>query len=413
MKSVIFFLLVSLHSYAQEIIYHNIDVSIDAGLKKIMVEGRVDVDFQNNDTIEFVIWKNTLIKEISCSGILLEYNFDTLSSSPIMYIPKGRMLTILKKAGISDKQSILFKYDCDMRELKGWANSFSEDWIELNFYCAWYPVNLNSRNFTSILKIHIDDDYSVTGSGIVSKKKDYWEMIQPWSGFDNVIIASKKLKSKILKENDALIQTDYNAIDFPEADADSVIAQCKYVLNLFERSFGKMDSTYLKFVIAPFQQGGYSRKNFVCMRSKQFDLNTAKGIAHEIAHFWWNNAVTTTWEDWLNEAFAEYSMLLYIRERMGIEEFQKLLDEYKNRTQNLPPVWGIDRNAQEAYSVLYEKGSIILYEIEKMVGKTAFLNFLKEVSNNKVSKTEDMLNLMEKILSKEIRLELENKLKAS
>ncbi len=122
---------------------------------------------------------------------------------------------------------------------------------------------------------------------------------------------------------------DYNGGDFSDSDGDSILAECKYVMNLFQKSFGKMDSTYLRFVIAPFNQGGYSRKNFVCMRSKNFNLNTAKGIAHEIAHFWWNNAVTTTWEDWLNEAFAEYSMLLYIRERKGLEEFNKQIADYK------------------------------------------------------------------------------------
>ncbi len=124
-----------------------------------------------------------------------------------MYIPNGRKLTILKAPGTAGRQSILFKYECDMNELKGWANSFTDNWIELNFYCAWFPVNPNSGSFTSNLKIHIDDSYSITGSGFISKKNDYWEMVQPWRGFDNVIIASKNLKSKVLKEDNVLIHT--------------------------------------------------------------------------------------------------------------------------------------------------------------------------------------------------------------
>ena len=256
MRVIIFFLLISLHSYAQEVLSHNFDVFINPAAKKVSVEGHVDADFQNKDTINFVLWKNTSIKEISCSGILLDHNLDTLSSSPIMYIPNGRKLTILKAPGTADIQSILFKYECDMNELKGWANSFTDNWIELNFYCAWFPVNLNSRSFTSNLKIRIDDSYSITGSGFISKKNGYWEMIQPWTGFDNVIIASKNLKSKVLKEDNILIHTSYNGNDFSDSDGDSILAECKYVMNLFQKSFGKMDSTYLKFVIAPFQQGG-------------------------------------------------------------------------------------------------------------------------------------------------------------
>ena len=150
------------------------------------------------------------------------------------------------------------------------------------------------------------------------------------------------------------------------------------------------------------------------MRTKHFNLYTStKGIAHEIAHFWWNGAVTTTWEDWLNEAFAEYSMLLYIRERIGLEKFQKQVEEYKSKIKNLPPIWGIERNSPEAYSVLYEKGSIILYEMEEKVGKDLFLNFLKEVLETKIKTTEDLLNLVEEKFSVEIRSWLENKLKTA
>jgi aminopeptidase N len=149
------------------------------------------------------------------------------------------------------------------------------------------------------------------------------------------------------------------------------------------------------------------------MGTKVFGLYTRQGIAHELAHFWWHNAGTTTWEDWLNEAFAEYSMLLYIRERIGSGEFQKTVDEYKNRTINLAPVWGIDRGADDAYSVLYEKGSLILCEMEEMVGKNSFMNFLKKVSDNKIKTTDELLNLIESELSEETRLWLENKLKTA
>jgi len=412
---VILLIILSAQLYAQEILSYDLDVKINVNKKCVDVEGSVDVDFNGKDSINLVLWKNTEIKEISSDGKNLKYLFDTLSPTPVMYIINGSSLTIKKPPQNEDKHLIKFIYECNMKEFKSWSASFEENWIEINVYCGWFPVSFESKSYTSNFKIYIDDNYFVTGSGIVEKKNDYWEMIQPWPAFDNVIIASKKLKSKISNENNAFIQTDYNQTDFSDPDADSILSECKYALNLFEGFFGKKDSTYFKFVIAPFEWGGgYSRKNFVSMRTKHFNFYTStKGVAHEIAHFWWNCAVTTTWEDWLNEAFAEYSMLLFIRERMGPEEFKKQIEEYKSRIQNLPPIWGIERDSQEAYTVLYEKGSIILYEMEEKIGKNLFLDFLKEVSETKIKTTEDLLNLVEEKLSVEIRSWLENKLKTA
>ncbi|MGB8319715.1 MAG: M1 family aminopeptidase [Ignavibacteriaceae bacterium] len=386
-------------------------VKIDVPSKKVFIDGFINADFKNSDTLNLVLWKYSSIKEINNKDKNIKYHFDTLTSSPIMYIPNGRKLLVVKSNNDSSRQSLYFNYSCDFTTLSGWANSFAENWIELNFYCAWFPVNLGKSNFSSKFSIYINDGYSITGSGIVSKKRDCWEMSQPWGSFDNVIIASRSLQLKSLEKNSLHIEADYSSEDFPETDSDSVLTECKNVLNLFEEIFGKRDSTYLKFVIAPFEMGGYSRRNFVCLRTKKFNLYTEKGIAHEIAHFWWHNASSTTWEDWLNEAFAEYSMLVYIREKKGDKIFQKIVEEYKNKTKDLPSIQGIDRNSPKAYSVLYEKGPLILYEFEELVGKDLFFNFLKEAAKSKIATTSDLLNLTEKLLSKEVRSWLEIKLK--
>lgn len=410
---IITFLVAFFQINAQEISFYDFKVKIDVHSKKVFVDGFINADFKDKDTLNLVLWKYSSIKEINNKNKNIKFYFDTLTTSPIMYIPNGRKLIVVKPNYDSSKQSLFFNYSCDFSELNGWANSFAENWIELNFYCAWFPVNLGYSNFNSRFLIYINDGFNITGSGIVSKKKDCWEMKQTWESFDNVVIASNSLQSKVLKKNSLYIETDFSSEDFRDGDPDSVLNECKNVLNLFEEILGKRDSTYLKFVIAPFEMGGYSRKNFVCLRTNTFDLFTEKGIAHEIAHFWWHNAPTSSWEDWLNEAFAEYSMLVYIRERKGAAEFQKIVEEYKNNTKDLPPIWGIERNSSDAYSVLYEKGSLILYGLEEKVGKDLFFNFLKDVFENKISNTNDLLDLAERKLSKDASDWLKNKLKTA
>jgi aminopeptidase N len=63
--------------------------------------------------------------------------------------------------------------------------------------------------------------------------------------------------------------------------------------------------------------------------------------------------------------------------------------------------------------VLYEKGSIILSELEARVGKDKFSGFLKEFVSRRIKITKDLLDLLEKTSSKETRFWLENKLKTA
>jgi len=59
---------------------------------------------------------------------------------------------------------------------------------------------------------------------------------------------------------------------------------------------------------------------------------------------------------------------------------------------------------------LYDKGPLILYNLEKRIGRIKFLEFLRELLNQNIKSTDDLLNLLEGITSKEIRAYFENEL---
>ncbi len=397
----------------QEIIHYDMNVQINVPGKNLIVNGSIIVATDHKDTLSMVLWKNTLIHSIRIAHGPIKYLFDTLSPSPIQYIPNGRKLLLINPEKTIDTLKLFFNYECEMKNLDGWAKSFSEDWIEINYYSAWYPLNNESRNFTSNLNISIDNHYQVTGSGMISEHEGRWKMNQSWPGFDNVIIASPNLHSKIYKKGNVYIETDYS--DFPDKDADSLLTECKFAVTLYHDYFGNIaDSTYLKFIIAPFEQGGgYSRKNFISMRAKKLNIYTLMGVGHEIAHFWWHNADTQSWEDWLNESFAEYSMLLYFRDRLGMDVFKEKLEEYKKDAEHTPPIRGIDRTASEAYIVLYEKGSLILCEMEQRNGSAKFYNFLRTVAQKHIRSTTELLDLVAKMFSEDERNWLDDKISKS
>ena len=54
--------------------------------------------------------------------------------------------------------------------------------------------------------------------------------------------------------------------------------------------------------------------------------------AHETAHQWWGNRVTpaTYRDNWLMEALANYSALLYLEKRRGTKSVETMLDNYRD-----------------------------------------------------------------------------------
>jgi len=396
--------------FGQEVKHYDLNVDVDVLQRKIDVNGTVDVDFQGQDSLTLVLWENTTIQSIIIDNERAVYSFDTAGESPIYYIPDGGKLVLRNIQGKHISLPVYFAYSCDMKHVTGWAKSFTEDWIELGYYTAWYPVHSESRAFTSKITISIDPGYKVSGSGIVKQVGNEWIMTHDWPVFDNVIIASRNLKSKQIGGDDIGLELVYT--DFPEGDLDSVSMVCQEIYEFYSHIFGEQENAYLKYVFNPLEgRGGYSRNKFVSIKASGFDDKLKAGMAHEMAHFWWNRAVTTTWEDWLNEAFAEYSMLLYLREKDSEETFSRLITRYKEQTKDSSPIWGIDRGAPEAYNALYFKGSLILVEFEEKLGTEDFEKFLGTLIVNQVRTTADFLNLVETELSKKYRDWFEKMLK--
>jgi Peptidase family M1 domain len=400
-------------TFGQVVKHYDLKVTFDVPQRTIDVTGRINLDFQGQDSITFVLWKNTKIEKLLMDNEQVNYSFDRKCKSPNYYIPNGGKLVIKNKKKRDNNKTIHFAYKCDMRNVSGWAKSFSEDWIELGFYTAWYPVHNESKEFLSTIRIVIDDNYKVSGSGIVTRERKDWIIKHEWPVYDNVIIAAKDLKTKKIGGSDIGVEIVYSK--FPVKDLNSISIVSQEVFKFYSNIFGKLDNEempYLKFVLNPLKGGGgYSRKNFVSIKASEFNQYLKSGIAHEMAHFWWNNAVMTTWEDWLNEAFAEYSKLLYLREKDSREKFNEQIILFQKWTKNSKPIRGIDRETPEAYTALYNKGSLILMEFEEKLGTENFYKLLRTLLTNKISNTEDFLNLIEKELSKKHRIWFENKLK--
>ncbi|HLK50111.1 MAG TPA: M1 family aminopeptidase [Bryobacteraceae bacterium] len=140
--------------------------------------------------------------------------------------------------------------------------------------------------------------------------------------------------------------------------------------------------------------------------------------AHETAHQWWGGLVYSASyrDDWLMEALANYSALLYVEKFKGAHEVETLLDSYRTsllakgeRGQTLdsagPIVLGTRLESSvepRAWQVItYGKGSWILQMLRQWMGNDRFSSMLTEVvrrySRRQLS-TEDFRELASQFL---------------
>ncbi|HVV46585.1 MAG TPA: M1 family aminopeptidase, partial [Bryobacteraceae bacterium] len=128
--------------------------------------------------------------------------------------------------------------------------------------------------------------------------------------------------------------------------------------------------------------------------------------AHEAAHQWWGNIVTagTYSHEWLMEALANYSALLYLESRNGPKFVDTLLDQYRRELlakgpdgqiadSEGPVVQGrrleTSNNPDAFNAVVYGKGTWIIHMLRRRMGDARFTKMLAELRRRYAWKTID------------------------
>lgn len=358
--------------------------------------------------INFYIYKDLQVKEIICDEMVsFKLGENIAEWSP--FVLESEKITLefdspLTKGSVLD---ISFQYSGNIHLVTQYEiNRITEDWLELGIYTPWYPLSEHMDKSFFKVNIKIDSDYKILSNGSVIKDGENWRIEQDQPSLDCVIIGSNKFKYSTDGESQSSIKTYYMADDLEEV-ANRINSQASWLFKKFSKMFGDIENDGFDIFIAPRHDGGgYCREKLIVLTtstdgsiensikdaSPDQQIKTFRFIAHELAHLWWFKAQATSWEDWLNESFAEYSSLMATREFYGKKEFLRLINLYKEKTSNSPAIRGIDRSDQDAFNVLYAKGPTILNQLEMMIGKNSFRELLKNTHMKKINKTIDFLD---------------------
>ncbi len=162
-----------------------------------------------------------------------------------------------------------------------------------------------------------------------------------------------------------------------------------------EEKYGAYSWDRYDLLILPpsFPFGGMEnpRLSFITPTVIAGDKSLVSLIAHELAHSWSGNTISNaTWRDlWLNEGFTTYLTyrimeMIYGTDRYRMEAvlgYQDLLADIESLPEN-DQILAIDlrgRDPDDVFSnIPYEKGALFLRELETLIGRDAFDQFLLE-----------------------------------
>ena len=162
---------------------------------------------------------------------------------------------------------------------------------------------------------------------------------------------------------------------------------------------------------------------FVADFSKAKDYNYAFRVTtHEVAHQWWGHIVTpsnTTGANIISETLAEYVSLMTMKHAYsenGIKAFLKnSLDDYlSSRKFSFKPERSLI-NVETGQYIWYEKGSMIMYDLQDVIGEDLvnkglrdFLNEFKYFENGVYPTSEDLYNAIYKVTPDSLKYKVDD-----
>lgn len=386
--------------------HYNIDLSINPQTHQIKVDGSLELNLSNvtQDTLTFYLDRGMHLTSFILNGKDIAV-IDT-SQSDNMFMPMARKI-YLDISVVSQKEklsTISFSYNGKVSELpEMYANRIGAQWTEMGLYYPWFPFSAEQlRLFTFDLSVEAPAQYEVFGLGSLEKINGVTTIKSSIPTSDIVVCLSEEVKTHTTKIGENQLNI------FHQSFGDSMVVDIAESINMmmvhYNDLFGNKNADISLIESQREIGGGYARTAGVVLSNLDQEkyyaniLQHEKYFAHEFAHLWWYKADVNAWEDWINESFAEYSALMFIRKKHGDEAFNNIIERMRGNIADTPPIWGFNRlgeNFRMVQKVLYNKGPVLLYELEQEIGTTEFEKFCSKLITNEVSTTSELLQLLE------------------
>lgn len=197
----------------------------------------------------------------------------------------------------------------------------------------------------------------------------------------------------------------------PVAADSALLRQADAIVAFYNRTIGRQDSIRRFRILLPGTNANAFGllDNATVITYPRFDVQDRGDrliLAHEISHKWWGYGSVHNENDWLNEAFATYSSLLYLQASGDATGYRERLAQLTESAVGTPAIIGFNRyqHPPALYRrVIYHKGTAVLAALHDRLGPEKFVTWMAAVARQRVSTTEALLVVTEQVAGADTR----------
>jgi hypothetical protein len=291
----------------------------------------------------------------------------------------------------------------------------SPELIELAIDSMWLPVRSGfNLRFTGDADIRgIPASMVAVAQGKYSHVGDRVRIHRNWLDFDLPLVATPGLQRVVSDD------VEFFARDMDDALVQSYRKHALAAAAFHQKAFGPLPGGPIRMVVVPREREvGYARRGYTVVSearkpgapTPEFnDRSTAKYVAHEFAHAWWSSGDPLSENYWLSESMAEYASLRYIEATFGVADREAMLERKRTVIKDAGPILGGKRPSRNA---LYQKGPILLFELEQRIGRQTMDALLARLAPHPPDTTAEFLEALRAAAGADAAKEFEAKLRA-
>ena len=295
-------------------------------------------------------------------------------------------------------------------------------WNLDKYYEIGDPFYSDSSNYEVAIKA--PKEYIIAASGTLLSEKvegsvKLWQF-ESNNMRDFAFIANKDFKVTEKNVDGTIVKSYYYKND--EKRGKEALESGANSIKIFNERFGKYPYPVYSVVETVFPSG-MEYPGIVYISDKYYKTLSNSDyltivIVHETAHQWWYSLVGNDQIDeaWLDESFATYSESIYIEnalsEERGKNYFNNSVEEKHNEVIADKVIDGVVVKGLENFKnwddygpTVYTRGAVVLNELRNKLGDEKFYKIMQQYFEEykfKIAKTEDFINISEKVAEQQL-----------
>jgi aminopeptidase N len=400
-----------------DVVSYEVSLTPDFGRKS--VRGR--------ETVRLVS-TSTALREIAFPANALTIAEASIGGTRVVPIIRGKALVFPLPRPLPKGKSAALRFRFSGTPARGVT------WLENGVYtsyfaCDWMVCLQDSPGDKAsfALDLTVPKGFTSVSNGLSSSRASassttvvhHWRSERPYSPYLYAFAAGRMPLPPRLRANPGLTYIDLTG---KSVDVLSGFAETPAMVRFFASKAGVPlpARTYVQLLVPGGEAQEAATHSLIGHETLKRDLANPAGswiIAHELAHQWWGNLVTSSsWRElWLNEGIATFMTAAWKEQRYGRASYEAELDAARRRVARArdagfdkPLAWsGAYPNIATRRAIQYSKGALFLDQLRGEIGDDDFWRGLRQFTRTHaggVVTSADFQTAMETASGRDLRL---------